>query len=257
MKINDSLLPRLHTLLHAFEEKRDALRAHNTLVVPAEAAVARLLERGEELERRKAELSRPHIPASRSRVSRLIAGENVEQLDAEAIKTRAMKAHALEAELRQLKEDAAAVTQHLTELRGTADTIRQDAKAAESLFLQALADAALDAYKTSAVAFVRQNLLPLQRAAVHLRERTGEGPEWANRVFNGVNIGWLENEKLPDPSHPGSNDYFIYKKTTIWPPASGASSVCGEHLDSDDWLEDSMNAIRSFVPAAAPQAAAG
>ena len=245
MKISHSLLPNLQVLLSRFDERRDALLAYNALVVPAEAAACRLKDRLAEIEGQLAELAAHHIPADPDRISRLIAGDDVQQLAAAEIEARALKTNIISAQRRQIAEDVAAVWQHLSELRAEADRIRQATAAAEEAFLRALADAMLDAYKLSALEFVRTNMPPLHSIAKRVWDRTGQRVDWINRVFPGLQIHWLENEKLPDPKYPDSADYFVFKKTVVWPPGPDNVLVSGEPVLSDDLVDSIIAGLRA------------
>jgi len=173
------------------------------------------------------------------------SGAEVQQLDKKTIEARAIKEGVIAAHRRQVSQDTAALQQHLDDLNAKAVAMRQTIDSTEVTFLRALADATLEAYKRNAIEFVRSNLPALHSVAARLKSRTGEGPEWAKRVFPGLTINWSDNERVPDPCNPTDPRFFSYKKTRVWPPGLESVLVSGEPVFSDDDVEALIVAIRS------------
>jgi len=241
MNIRPDLIPGLQSLLLKIDEATAALEQHNALISPAEATAARLTSRLADLDAQAAELADHHIPADQDRIARLIAGDDVQQLDSKGIEARAAKARGVAAQRRQVIEDAAAVQQHLGELNAKAVILRQDIGNAEGAFLRALADAILDAYKLSALEFVQASVPALYSIAARLKSKTGDGPNWAELVFPGPAINWGEDEMVPNPMRAHVN--LMHKRTVVWPRPDG-KLLSGEPVYSDELVDALILAIR-------------
>jgi len=136
--------------------------------------------------------------------------------------------------------DLAAVQAHIASLSSSAARIEADITAGEGAFLAALADAALDAYKRDALAFVSQHVPQLHSIVRRLWKQTGKGPEWELTVFSGLKILWYEDVlKKASAHHQAERELVV-----LWPRGDQAL-VSGAPIISDELVDGLITEIRS------------
>jgi hypothetical protein len=251
MNLNPDSLPGLRNLLDSFDGMAEALGQHNALIPPADLAAANMRARVADLDRQAAELAAHHIPADPDRITRLIAGVAVPEVDRKEIEARAHRAQVIAALRHQAAEDAAALQAHVDTLNATAAAMRQGVIDAERAFLVALADAVREAYKQNAIAFIEANVPALHSVIALMRSRIGEVPAWVNRILPGISISWREEEQIPDPVRPGTG-YMIHKPVSVW-PRPGEVLMSGKAAASGDLADALIMAVRAFDAPAAGQ----